>query len=322
MSDHDVVGLGAMNMDHLYSVRNIVMDGEDVVEDSGAFPGGSAANTVYGLGRLGVRTGFVGIVGDDDDGARLVSDLKSVAVDTSRIAVSPGARSGAVLCLTDRAGRRSMYVSPGANSLLSFSHIDLGYLNTARFVHISSFVHDDQFGLQMKVLGSMLSLARISFSPGALYASKGLKTLTPLLEKTHVLFVNQREIEQMTGGNYVKGSRECIKRGCGIVVVTFGSGFVVGERRTIVSYIRDQAGEYEVEPVEMSWQPHLETTGAGDAFAAGFLYGQLSKKNVRDCAVIGDIMARFCITRRGARPGLPTLEDLSRRYHDLTGQTL
>ena len=65
MSNIDVVGLGALNIDHIHRVERIRADGEAVVKDVESFPGGSAANTIYGLGKLGVRSGFVGIVGED-----------------------------------------------------------------------------------------------------------------------------------------------------------------------------------------------------------------------------------------------------------------
>ena len=65
MSNVEVVGLGALNIDHLYRVERILDDGEAVVNEAKSFPGGSAANTIYGLARLGVNTGYTGVVGDD-----------------------------------------------------------------------------------------------------------------------------------------------------------------------------------------------------------------------------------------------------------------
>ena len=63
MSKVEVIGLGALNMDNIYRVERILDDGEAVVKDFAAFAGGSAANTIYGLARLGVSTGFIGAVG-------------------------------------------------------------------------------------------------------------------------------------------------------------------------------------------------------------------------------------------------------------------
>lgn len=64
MNHIEVVGLGALNIDRSYRVEHILDDGEAVVDETELFPGGSAANTIYGLARLRVNTGFIGMLGD------------------------------------------------------------------------------------------------------------------------------------------------------------------------------------------------------------------------------------------------------------------
>jgi ribokinase len=66
----------------------------------------------------------------------------------------------------------------------------------------------------------------------------------------------------------------------------------------------------------------VDTTGAGDAFAAGFLYGLLKNKGLEACGRLGNIMAQFSIRKVGARAGLPTRAQLSRRYHELYHEAL
>jgi len=87
MSTIDVIGFGALNMDHLYRVKQIVLDGEVPIDHVTVTPGGSAANTIYGLAKLGVRTGFVGAIGDDVQGKASLSDLQSIGVDTTHIRI-------------------------------------------------------------------------------------------------------------------------------------------------------------------------------------------------------------------------------------------
>ena len=115
----EIVGLGALNIDHIYQVERILTDGEAVVNRSVSSPGGSAANTIYGLAKLGVGAGFIGAIGDDAEGKMLLQDFQKVGVDISQIRVKQKAKTGSVLCLTDRLGRRSLYVIPGANNLLA-----------------------------------------------------------------------------------------------------------------------------------------------------------------------------------------------------------
>lgn len=319
----DVIGIGAMNVDHLYSVRNLVLDGEDVVDEFGLYPGGSAANTIYGLGKLGLKTGFIGVVGADADGHALIADFERAGVDTGHIRTASEASTGAVLGLSDRSARRSLYIAPGANNLLNESDINMDYLSSARMVHISSFVHENQFNLLVETVRKLSLDIKLSFSPGSLYASKGLKALGPILDRTHVLFINRAELETMAGTSYTKAAWDCIKRGCDIVVVTFGQGLPISDNRTLASYVRDKNREYQIDAVKMTWQQgKIETTGAGDAFTAGFLYALLKNKPLAECATAGDITARFSILKRGARAGLPTIDELSRQYLECTGKPL
>src|SRR4030043_230916 len=115
MASLDVVGFGAMNIDHLCKVDELVADGEQLVGGIESLPGSSAANTVYGLAKLGLKAGFVGAVGADDDGVELIKAFKAVAVDTSRIRIKQKVKTGATIYLSDRLGGRAIFVSPGAH---------------------------------------------------------------------------------------------------------------------------------------------------------------------------------------------------------------
>ena len=85
----DVVGVGALNLDKIYRVPRIAKPGEEVfVIEAMQSAGGSAANTIVGLARLGVSTGFIGAVGKDSDGDFLVAELQREGVDTSAISNS------------------------------------------------------------------------------------------------------------------------------------------------------------------------------------------------------------------------------------------
>jgi len=321
MSNIEVIGLGALNTDYLYRVERILEDGEDVVSEMMAASGGSAANTIHGLAKLGVRTGFVGAVGDDAQGKMLVQDFNSVGVDTSQIKVKAGAKSGSVLCLSDQGGRRSLYVSPGANNLLTTDDLDLAYCNGAGMLHLSSFADERQFKISQELIGQLDSSVKVSFSPGALYAAKGLKALTPILKRTYVLFINQSELQGLTKKGFDAGAETCLKQGCHIVVVTLGKGT---SYKTVLatSYIRDAKNEYVIEPEGQSPVSGSETTGAGDAFATGFLYGLLKGKSLEECGRLGNIVAQFSVTKAGARAGLPTLGELSKRYQELYREEL
>ncbi len=324
MSNIEIVGLGALNIDRIYQVERILDDGEGIIDEATSSPGGSAANTIYGLAKLGVKTGFAGVVGDDAEGKTILHDFRKVGVDTSQIKVKPEAKTGSVLCLSDKLGRRSLYVLPGANNLLTIDDLDLSYINQAKVLHVSSFVDDGQFKMSLELIKRLNLSTKISFAPGALYAVKGIEALTPILNRTHILFINQNELHQLTGEGILTGVKSCLEQGCHIVAVTLGKGteLKLGKginRKTVtaVSYIRDAEGEYSIEADNSNSTPQTDTTGAGDAFAAGFLYGLLNSEELEECGRLGNIVAQLSLSKVGAREGLPAFSQLAQRYHEL-----
>lgn len=324
MRDIEVVGLGALNIDHICKVERILADGETVVKESGLFPGGSAANTIYGLAKLGVNTGFTGVIGDDAEGKLLVQDFQKAGTDTSQVKVKLQTKTGSVLCLSDKLGQRSLYVLPGANNLLTIDDLDFDYINQVKMLHVSSFADDRQFRMLLELIERLDLSIKVSFAPGALYATKGIKTLTPILARTHVLFLNQSEIQQLTGQGVIAGAESCLKQGIRIIAVTLGKGIKLesgkgASRRTAsaICYIRDAEREYIIEPDNRHTGAETDATGAGDAFATGFLYGLLKEKSPEECGRLGSIVAQLSISEMGAREGFPTLKELAQRYHEL-----
>jgi ribokinase len=320
MSKLQVVGLGALNMDNIYQVERIFEDGETVVKESALFPGGSAANTIYGLAKLGISTGFIGAVGDDAEGKTLIQDLQNAGVDTGQIKIKPKAKTGSALCLSDELGRRSIYVLPGANNRLTINDLDFDYINQAELLHVSSFADDKQLKILLELTGKLGPSTRLSFSPGALYASKGLEALKPILARTDVLFMNYSEMRHLTDDEVTSGAEICLEQGCNVVVVTMGKGAVY-QAVEAICYIMSAENEYLVEAAQPD-TPSLDTTGAGDAFAAGFLYGFFNGKGLEECGRLGGIVAQFSIAKIGARQGLPSLDELTQRYHQLYNQQL
>ena len=329
MSDIAVIGLGALNSDYLYKVERILDDEETMVDEAKLLPGGSAANTIYGLAKLGVKSGFVGAVGDDVEGELSIQDLQRVGVDTSQIKIKPGVKTGSVLCLSNQEGKRSLYVIPSANNLLKIEDLDIAYLNRARILHISSFANDRQFKLTLELMGKLNPAVKVSFTPGSLYAARGIEPLAPILKRTCLLFINQNELRQLTGHDITDGAEIFLQHGCRVVAVTLGKGAGLklckanGSKEIVAtSYIRDADNEYAIKPAGKNMSSEIDTTGAGDAFATGFIYGLLKEKNLEVCGRLGDLVARFSIAETGARQSLPTLNELIKRYREIYSEQL
>jgi ribokinase len=294
----DIICFGALNVDRLYRVNRIAReDEESYITDFEEVPGGSAANTAVGLARLGLKIGFMGKVSDDREGNLLVEDFQKEGVDTNGIVVLRGDRSGVVVGFVDREGERALYVDPGVNDFLQFEDIDLKYAQNTEFFHLTSFVGETPLRAQKNLI-RILSGVRVSFDPGELYTRRGLASLQPMIKRSTVLFLNRNEMKVLTGEGYEKGSKILIEKGASIVTVKLGKkGCYVtdGKENHLV-------GPYKVEVVD--------TTGAGDAFCAGFLYGLMKNKDLHECGRLANFVASRSITKVGARDGLPKVSDL------------
>mgnify|MGYP000085343688 CR=1 FL=1 len=304
----DVVGLGALNFDVLYIVERIAGGGEEVgVIDVKSAAGGSAANTIVGLARLGLSVGFIGVVGNDSEGKFILEEFRRENVDISHIKITEG-HTGRAMSFVDASGERALYILPGVNDDLHLEDIDLKYVNGAKILHTSSFVSREQLEMQ-KALVRRLK-ARLSFSPGMLCFKFGLDNILELVERSDFLFLSFEELEALVKGRLrtenetkeglaEKGAAFLVDLGANVVSVTLGKlGCYVtdGEKQHLVK-------AYPVDRV-------VDTTGAGDAFVAGFLYGVLSGRRLEDCGKLGNIAAAFCIREYGCRMGLPSREQL------------
>lgn len=296
----DAVCFGALNMDRLYKVDRIAKEGEErMITDFIESPGGSAANTAAGLARLRVKTGFIGKVANDREGQLLLEDFRREGVDTNGIVVSSDGRSGSVMGYVDEKRERTLYVDPGVNDSLGFEEIDLEYAGSTKFLHLTSFVGDKPFTAQKRLVEALSGKGvKVSFDPGDLYARKGLATLKPLVEKCFIVFPNESELKILTGEGYENGSKALIRLGVSVVAVKLGG---------IGCYVTDGEESHLIEPYKVKV---VDTTGAGDAFCTGFLYGLINNKGLRECGKFGNFVASRCITKIGARNGLPKLSDL------------
>jgi ribokinase len=132
-----------------------------------------------------------------------------------------------------------------------------------------------------------------------LYARKGFANLEPIIRKTYVLMPNAIELAFLTGEiNYRKSADLMVGRGVKIVAVKLGSDGC---------YVTDGRERHLIEAFNVKV---VDTTGAGDAFCAGFLYGLLNDKSLYECGRLGNFVASRCVMKMGARAGLPFAKDL------------
>jgi len=300
MSRFDAVGFGGLNLDKLFKVNKIARAEEEsyIIECEEAC-GGSAANTIVGLARLGCKVGFIGKVADDREGRMLVEDFCREGVDANGIIHAKHGRSGTVMGFVDKKGERALYVDPGVNDTIEFSEINREYALQTLFLHLTSFVGDKSFQAQRKLVEALPPTVKVSLDPGELYARKGLATLESLIKRTFVFMPNLSELELLTKvADYRRGAEVLLEKGVGIIAVKLGSKGC---------YVTDGRESRHIEAFKVNV---IDTTGAGDAFCAGFLYGLINGKSLYECGRLGNFVASRCIMKMGARTGLPHLEDL------------
>lgn len=310
----DVVGIGALNLDLFYEVDELESFGlkggreetegdafaelKGKLEESGRLvaksAGGSAANTIYALSRLGFETAFVGRVGVDPEGEEVLKGMEGV--DLSQ--VKRGGQTGLCLVVLDHRRDRALLVKPNANDLFCFEDVDMDFVSRFKFLHMSSFVADRALRAQLEVVRRLPARVRLSFDPGELYARRGLGAIKGLVERAWVIFVTEDELQMMTKKGPREGAREVLSLGPEWVVVKRGKrgAIALGPKKVL-----------KLEPEEEA--EVVDNTGAGDVFNAGVLAGVLMGRPMEECLRFGHYLAAKSLRGYG-RSCYPQREDL------------
>jgi len=200
----------------------------------------------------------------------------------------------------DKDGARALYINSGVNDTIIPSEIKKGYVDDIKFLHLTSFVGEKSFQTQKPCSKTSRNCPR-QLRPRRIVRPQRLTQLEPILRKAYVVMPNRGELELITGyTDYVKGADALIAMGVKIVAVKLG-----GEG----SYVTNGRDRVHSESFKVKV---VDTTGAGDAFCAGFLYGLLQNEGLKNCGRIGNFVASRCVMKLGARAGLPYKKDLAR----------
>lgn len=346
----DLAGFGALNWDRLLQVPSLQEPDTEYSPVEIAALGGSAANSIFAAARLGLSTAYIGAVGDDRPGAQLIGDFEAAGVRTDAIAVKRERATGEAICVTDQYGRRLILVQPGANSLLDRDDLEraVGFVHTWRpsVVHLSSFVDKEQLALQLEFAQELRLNAPdviLTCSPGSIYVRMEMENaarVRELLSFCRLLFFNRLEVTKLAGypkPQYERAANHMLAEfpRCDAVVVTLGRGRS-GRNSTLgmeqLSIASTTGAEDEVHqpssvvvrreeivrvPKSESIGKVVDTTGAGDAYAGGFLFGLTSGLSVDECALAGHVVAQHSVLGIGARESLPTPESFERTFSRL-----
>ena len=277
----DVVGLGTCNMDFITKVPRLVGPDDEVdVEKLVLSAGGSASNFTVGLSRLKVSTGIIARIGNDYFGRFCSKKLQKEGVDTKRL-LSIDSPTGMVFIAVDPTGERSMYAHMGANAEFQLLKEDIDYIENSKILHIT--------GMYKEVVEDASKHANfLSLNPGILLSEYGIKCLYKTLKRTNVLFLNKKEVNILTGETLDVGARKLLDIGVEMVIITCGKdgANLYADDKIIHSPVKETVA--------------LDTTGAGDTFAAGFIAAYTKGKKLRECLDFANTVASSCVGKFGA----------------------
>ena len=301
MTKFDVVGFGALNVDMLFKVTGLHgLKKKASLKITLRLAVAQPRIPWLGWQGSAAKQGFIGKVANDREGKLQIDCFSNEGVDTSGIIQAKQGKSGSVLGFVDKKGARALYINSGVNDSIEPREMKWDYVSQTKFLHLSSFVGEKSFRTQKKLLGSLPSDIKISFDPGSVYAQKGFAAIEPIIRSSYVLMPNAVELELLTGeADYCKGADLMIEVGVKIVAVKLGSKGC---------YVTDGQERLRIEPFKVKV---VDTTGAGDAFCAGFLYGLINNKSLSECGRLANFVASRCVMEMGARAGLPYAKDLA-----------
>ncbi|MBD3255890.1 MAG: hypothetical protein GF383_12410 [Candidatus Lokiarchaeota archaeon] len=314
---YDVICIGAALIDMVARVeRHPLEDDEVFVSDLKILSGGAAANTAYACAKLGIKTGFLGKIGYKDEfGNKIKNDFTTVDLDTSLIKYSKEYGTGSAYVALNKKGDRRIYAHSGAANYLSKDDILAGEINSAKIIFLSSLKNLEPF-IAAATFANQNRIPVI-LNPGMLIIEQGFENIKTLLRKLDILILSKREFASLTSlnasnlheANINDNKGKLFDLGIKVIIIT------MGERGAFIL----TADKFKIIPPHKPSDLVVDTTGAGDAFSAGFIFGLAQNlsyelENLVKNVQIGNFVASNCIQQIGARNGIPTSIDLQKYY--------
>ncbi len=323
---YDVIGIGNAIVDVLVHTTDEFLNTESLIKGAMSLidesrsaelyakigpaiecSGGSAANTIAALASLGSTSAYIGKVRDDQLGTVFGHDVRALGIDFDTAPAMDGPATATCLVLVTDDAERTMQTYLGACVGLGPDDIDEDAIAAAQVTYMEGYLWDPEAAKQ-----AFLKAATIAHRAGR---QVSLSLSDPFCVDRHrdefrdlvnnhvdVLFANEDEIISLYQVEDFDAALQAVRRDCRVAALTRsekGSVIVSGDEVHVV----------DAEPVEKV----VDTTGAGDAYAAGFLYGLTSGYDLAVAARMGGIAAAEIISHMGARPDTPLADLVSAR---------
>ena len=289
--------LGSINIDFVSFSSRYPQPGETLVcNDFGIFQGGKGANQAIALSKLEIPTLMLGKVGKDILGDFTLSSLQKNGVDTTGISKCQTTSTGSASIWVNSEGQNSILIYQGANG-----EVDENYIIRHEKYFADKFWFVTQFEIPLESILLSLKLAK----------KHGLKTFmdpapvrkinnNDIWELVDYLFPNEIELRELTQTDDVLSAIHILKsRGIKEVIVKLGkkgAGYEDGGKLILLPAV----------PVEQV----VDTTGAGDCFIAGFLYGMMQQNDIAQAIKTGNLTASYSIRKKGAAISFPSKSEI------------
>ena len=261
--------------------------------------GGSAANTLAGMASLGGKTAFIGKVNEDDLGRIFRHDLNATGVEFTTSATQNGQPTAHCLICVTPDGQRTMNTYLGAAGEILASDIDEHLIAQAQILYVEGYLWDipvTKESLRESFAAARKHGVKIAFSMSDAFCVERARDefLQMIDQDFDIVFCNEAEAKALYPNQDFPATLNTLSKLCPLVVVTLGekgSVIIQGEER------------FHIEAVPV--REVVDTTGAGDLYAAGFLYGYTQGKDLEACGRLGSLCASEIITHLGARAQKP-----------------
>ena len=252
--------------------------------------GGSAANTIHGIARMGLETGFVGKIGSDEMGKIFHDDLTASNIRPHLF--NSSTESGRAMALISHDAERTFATYLGAAVELSAEDLHIDLFQGYDILHIEGYLVQNHALLQRAVELAKQNGMQVSLDTASYNVVAENKDFLEYIirEFVDIVFANEDEARSLTGLEPAEALDKLADM-CEIAVVKVGKeGSLVGSQRSAVGGQRSAVGgrRYEIGVIPVK---SIDTTGAGDLYASGFLYGMVKGYDLEKCGKIGAILA-------------------------------
>jgi len=269
--------------------------------------GGSAANTCAGIASLGGKAGFAGKVGRDQFASVFAHDIRSIGVSFHRGKSDSESPTGRCLILVTPDGERTMNTNLGAASEFVESDLDREAIQFTQILYLEGYLFDPVaarkafFTAADFARGNGIKVAFTLSNPFCVDRHREAYR-TFIRDRVDIVFANEKELLSLYPGASFDEACAAIRTECALAAITRS------EKGSIVLQ-----GEYSVKVPAVPVSKVVDATGAGDLFAAGFMFGVATGRDLETCARLGSLAASEVITHVGPRPLRP-LSGLARSH--------